>query len=190
MKRQPAVCGTNSGYARHVRKQVPFPEDTGGEPCGCRRARADAEAARAKRAAERRKAEREEARRKARTCPDCGGPKSPTATRCRSCIPGRPRGRTVPCGTESAYKYHVRHGETPDPACLAAHADYNRAHAKPGRRRKPEAKKPCTDGCGRMVGPESLRCHSCAQRRRLERERLEKIQPPTWRLSGGIWRAA
>lgn len=30
--------GTDSGYLWHLRKKVPFPEDTGGEVCGCREA--------------------------------------------------------------------------------------------------------------------------------------------------------
>jgi hypothetical protein len=30
--------GTDSGYLWHLRKGVPFPEDTGGEVCGCREA--------------------------------------------------------------------------------------------------------------------------------------------------------
>lgn len=29
---------TESGYGWHHRHKVPFPEDTGGEPCGCREA--------------------------------------------------------------------------------------------------------------------------------------------------------
>lgn len=30
--------GTDSGYLWHLRHKVEFPEDTGGEPCGCREA--------------------------------------------------------------------------------------------------------------------------------------------------------
>lgn len=33
---------------------------------------------------------------------------------------------TAPCGTISAYKRHLRHGEVADPACKAAWAAYNR----------------------------------------------------------------
>jgi hypothetical protein len=29
---------TDSGYLWHLRKDIPFPEDTGGESCGCREA--------------------------------------------------------------------------------------------------------------------------------------------------------
>lgn len=29
---------TDSGYLWHLRHKIPFPEDTGGEPCGCREA--------------------------------------------------------------------------------------------------------------------------------------------------------
>jgi hypothetical protein len=30
--------GTDSGYLWHIRKGIPFPEDEGGEVCGCREA--------------------------------------------------------------------------------------------------------------------------------------------------------
>lgn len=30
------VHGTAAGYSHHIRKAVPFPEDTGGKECGCR----------------------------------------------------------------------------------------------------------------------------------------------------------
>lgn len=30
--------GTDPGYSWHIRHHVPFPEDSGGEPCGCRAA--------------------------------------------------------------------------------------------------------------------------------------------------------
>lgn len=39
--RAPAKCGTPSGYSRHIAKGIPFPEDAGGTPCGCRAAHAE-----------------------------------------------------------------------------------------------------------------------------------------------------
>jgi hypothetical protein len=33
----------------------------------------------------------------------------------------------VRCGTRRGYRKHLRHGETPDQACLDANAEYNRA---------------------------------------------------------------
>jgi hypothetical protein len=33
---QTAPCGSESKYQRHIRKGIPFPEDQGGLPCGCR----------------------------------------------------------------------------------------------------------------------------------------------------------
>ena len=38
--------------------------------------------------------------------------------------PGPPP--SAPCGTVSAYKRHLRQGETPDDACRAAWAEYQR----------------------------------------------------------------
>lgn len=46
--------GTNAGYQWHVRRTLPFPEDEGGEECGCR----DAHAAYVAAATRRRKAGR------------------------------------------------------------------------------------------------------------------------------------
>lgn len=41
--------GDESAYRRHLRKDIPFPEDDGGAPCGCRYAHARAEQIRVKR---------------------------------------------------------------------------------------------------------------------------------------------
>lgn len=38
---------------------------------------------------------------------------------------------TASCGTVSAYKRHLRHGELPDEACRLAWAAYHRARYKP-----------------------------------------------------------
>lgn len=40
--------GTDSGYYWHRTRDIPFPEDEGGEPCGCRRAHTEREKRRAK----------------------------------------------------------------------------------------------------------------------------------------------
>ena len=32
----PIEHGTERGYIYHIRRGTPFPEDEGGEPCGCR----------------------------------------------------------------------------------------------------------------------------------------------------------
>jgi hypothetical protein len=45
--------GDESAYQRHVRKHLPFPEDFGAKPCGCRKAHANYERQRAERARER-----------------------------------------------------------------------------------------------------------------------------------------
>lgn len=47
---QRLVHGTDSGYYWHRNHGVPFPEDTGAAPCGCRLAHAQAERERARRA--------------------------------------------------------------------------------------------------------------------------------------------
>lgn len=46
--------GDESAYQRHIRSDVPFPEDAGHQPCGCRVAHAAYERRRAERAEERR----------------------------------------------------------------------------------------------------------------------------------------
>lgn len=48
-RRRPAEHGTDSGFIRHHRKGIPFPEDDGGEPCGCREAHAAYERSRSQR---------------------------------------------------------------------------------------------------------------------------------------------
>lgn len=50
-RRRPAAHGTDSGFLRHHRMGIPFPEDAGGEPCGCREAHAAYERSRAARRA-------------------------------------------------------------------------------------------------------------------------------------------
>lgn len=46
--------GDESAYQRHIRQAVPFPEDGGGTPCGCRLAHAHYEADRKRKAEQRR----------------------------------------------------------------------------------------------------------------------------------------
>lgn len=46
--------GDESAYRRHVRRGIPFPEDEGGDPCGCRVAHSRYEAIRRQRADDRR----------------------------------------------------------------------------------------------------------------------------------------
>lgn len=36
----PIEHGTEKGYIYHIRRGVPFPEDEGDDPCGCRKAHA------------------------------------------------------------------------------------------------------------------------------------------------------
>ena len=54
-RRRQLEHGTDSGYYWHLRHKVPFPEDTGADPCGCRAAHADQEAIRAREARRRRR---------------------------------------------------------------------------------------------------------------------------------------
>lgn len=86
--------------------------------------------------------------------------------------------RAIGCGTERAYRIHVRRGESPCPTCLAAHEEavdaerrrlLGEAHAAGGtlrgywmhRRLGEEACVPCKRACGR------------ASRERRERERAD-----------------
>lgn len=41
-----------------------------------------------------------------------------------------------PCGTEAAYRRHLRHGEAACLSCLAAHARYKQDHYDPVKRRQ------------------------------------------------------
>lgn len=50
LKREHIEHGDESAYQRHIRKDIPFPEDAGEVACGCRMAHARYERARAARA--------------------------------------------------------------------------------------------------------------------------------------------
>lgn len=76
--------GRDADYYQHRIKGVPFPEDAGGEPCGCRAAHTAAEKRRAKN-----RPQRPRARvwtRERRPCPECG---HPMVTSCSSCAQRR-----------------------------------------------------------------------------------------------------
>lgn len=73
-----ARCGTDSGYHRHRVQQVPFPEDAGGQPCGCRAAHAASELRRRRAAGS-----PPRPKKPTRACVDCGT--AVHSTRCRSC---------------------------------------------------------------------------------------------------------
>lgn len=187
--RKPAACGTDSGYYRHLRGTKAQPKT---EPCQpCRDAHAAAVSRQEKARAARRRAEREAAREKLRICPECGGRKSLRATYCQTCRKTKPYGRRVPCGTPSAYAYHVRHGEVADEACLEAHRLDVAARTRP-RRYNPPAKHRCQD-CPAMVSAQALRCPRCAARLRGRRARQKHAAATAivWRRDRhGIWRAA
>lgn len=38
----------------------------------------------------------------------------------------------APCGTDAAYRRHLRHGETPCPKCRRAHQEYKRSQSRKG----------------------------------------------------------
>lgn len=180
-----ARCGTEGGYYRHVRKGVPFPEDSGGPECGCRAAHREAERERAKARATKRP-QPQVVKVNRRVCPECGGRKTPAAKTCRNCMSRG--GRRVPHGTDSGYYYELRHGEVPCRECLDAHAAAVRKRSagrvRPvGPRRGPQAR--CVD-CRKAVWEAGSRCLQCAARRQSE----AYLRAPEWVLRGGIWRAA
>ena len=179
-----AEHGTDSGYARHVRTPDP---DNGWPREACAACLAAHTAAEVARPPRRRRA-REQARRARRTCPDCGGPKTEQAKRCRSCaVLGRPS--SVEHGTDSGYYRHVR---KPDPdngwpltacaACLAAHAAAARKRTG-GKPFVPRTQSYCP-GCDKPISTGAHYCRSCA------RFAADGDLPPRWQRVGLVWKEA
>ena len=88
-RRARAVHGTDSGYYKHLRTHTAFPEDLGGEPCGCRAAHSKAVSR--QNAARRERGAPPRVRRSPpkKDCPLCGTPIQLRSSACQSCAAKR-----------------------------------------------------------------------------------------------------
>lgn len=97
------------------------------------------------------------------------------------------RGQAIaPCGTQSAYTRHIRHGEPIDDACRAANTETKRAKGTPTPDRRQPIEHGTLKGYKQHRYRDETACAKClAANREYTRNRDRKYAAVRWAQQGG-----